>query len=341
MKRVSVIIPCHNAVQWLPKCFLSLVNQSMGMNDIELIFVDDASEDAGRTWEMLQDFERAYPESIMAIQLAENMRQGGARNVALTYATGEYIAFVDADDFVREDFLKKAYEIARSTDADMVQFEYELYTERLGNVPSGRKIERESICLENIAQRKRFLVEEKITYGCWNKLYRRELIARAGVKYAEHVIYEEPLFVYPLLFFGKRFEIVPYVFYYYRQNLTGTMRSDMKQLETLKMHAQVQLDVWNFMKTTEFWQDYYEEIKLYFLHTYLYETLLFAAQREFSLPESFIRELTDTVKSEVSDYTSSQYAELIPKQMELYHQVKLGNDKGVKDFFAEEKDKDE
>ena len=341
MKRVSVIIPCHNAVQWLPKCFLSLVNQSMGMNDIELIFVDDASEDAGRTWEMLQDFERAYPESIMAIQLAENMRQGGARNVALTYATGEYIAFVDADDFVREDFLKKAYEIARSTDADMVQFEYELYTERLGNVPSGRKIERESICLENIAQRQRFLVEEKITYGCWNKLYRRELIARAGVKYAEHVIYEEPLFVYPLLFFGKRFEIVPDVFYYYRQNLTGTMRSDMKQLETLKMHAQVQLDVWNFMKTTEFWQDYYEEIKLYFLHTYLYETLLFAAQREFSLPESFIRELTDTVKSEVSDYTSSQYAELIPKQMELYHQVKLGNDKGVKDFFAEEKDKDE
>ena len=341
MKRVSVIIPCHNAVQWLPKCFLSLVNQSMGMNDIELIFVDDASEDAGRTWEMLQDFERAYPEGIMAIQLAENMRQGGARNVALTYATGEYIAFVDADDFVREDFLKKAYEIARSTDADMVQFEYELYTERLGNVPSGRKIERESICLENIAQRKRFLVEEKITYGCWNKLYRRELIARAGVKYAEHVIYEEPLFVYPLLFFGKRFEIVPDVFYYYRQNLTGTMRSDMKQLETLKMHAQVQLDVWNFMKTTEFWQDYYEEIKLYFLHTYLYETLLFAAQREFSLPESFIRELTDTVKSEVSDYTSSQYAELIPKQMELYHQVKLGNDKGVKDFFAEEKDKDE
>lgn len=341
MKRVSVIIPCHNAVQWLPKCFLSLVNQSMGMNDIELIFVDDASEDAGRTWEMLQDFERAYPESIMAIQLAENMRQGGARNVALTYATGEYIAFVDADDFVRENFLKKAYEIARSTDADMVQFEYELYTERLGNVPSGRKIERESICLENIAQRKRFLVEEKITYGCWNKLYRRELIARAGVKYAEHVIYEEPLFVYPLLFFGKRFEIVPDVFYYYRQNLTGTMRSDMKQLETLKMHAQVQLDVWNFMKTTEFWQDYYEEIKLYFLHTYLYETLLFAAQREFSLPESFIRELTDTVKSEVSDYTSSQYAELIPKQMELYHQVKLGNDKGVKDFFAEEKDKDE
>ena len=341
MKRVSVIIPCHNAVQWLPKCFLSLVNQSMGMNDIELIFVDDASEDAGRTWEMLQDFERAYPESIMAIQLAENMRQGGARNVALTYATGEYIAFVDADDFVREDFLKKAYEIARSTDADMVQFEYELYTERLGNVPSGRKIERESICLENIAQRKRFLVEEKITYGCWNKLYRRELIARAGVKYAEHVIYEEPLFVYPLLFFGKRFEIVPDVFYYYRQNLTGTMRSDMKQLETLKMHAQVHFDIWNFLKTTEFWQDYYEEIKLYFLHTYLYETLLFAAQREFSLPESFIRELTDTVKSEVSDYTSSQYAELIPKQMELYHQVKLGNDKGVKDFFAEEKDKDE
>lgn len=337
MKRVSVIIPCYNAVQWLPRCFLSLVNQTMGMDDIELIFVDDASEDEGRTWAMLQEFERAYPESILVIHLDENMRQGGARNVALSYATGEYIAFVDADDFVSEDFLEKVYGTAKDADADMVQFEYDLYTERLGNVPSGRKVQRESVCLENVQQRKRFLVEEKITYGCWNKLYRREMVVNAGVRYAEHVIYEEPLFVYPLLFYAGRFEIMPDVFYHYRQNLSGTMRNDMKQLETLRMHAQVQLVVWNFMKNTVFWQNYYEEIKLYFLHTYLYETLLFAAQRGFLLPESFVQELMDTVGREVCDYESSQYAALIPRQMELYHIVKTGNHKKVKEFFAEEK----
>ena len=100
MKKISVIIPCFNATKYLPKCFMSLVQQTIGIDQIELIFVDDASTDEDATWNMLQEFERAYPESIKILKLEENMRQGGARNVALQYATGEYIAFVDADDFV-------------------------------------------------------------------------------------------------------------------------------------------------------------------------------------------------------------------------------------------------
>ena len=73
---------------------------------------------------------------------------------------------------------------------------------------------------------------------------------KAGVHYAEHVIYEEPLFVYPLLFYGNRFEIMAEAFYCYRQNETGTMRRDMRQMETLQMHADVQFEVWHFMKQT-------------------------------------------------------------------------------------------
>ena len=99
MKKVSVIIPCYNATKWLPKCFLTLVSQTIGMSELELIFVDDASTDDGATYAMLQEFERAYPEQILVIYLEKNMRQGGARNIALQYASGEYIAFVDADDF--------------------------------------------------------------------------------------------------------------------------------------------------------------------------------------------------------------------------------------------------
>lgn len=59
-KKVSVIIPCFNATKWLPKCFLSLVQQTIGIENIELIFVDDASTDNGETWNMLQEFECAY-----------------------------------------------------------------------------------------------------------------------------------------------------------------------------------------------------------------------------------------------------------------------------------------
>ena len=139
MKKVSVIVPCHNAAKWLPQCFLSLVQQSIGIDGLELIFVDDASDDAGETWALLEEFERAYPESIMIIHLEENLRQGGARNVALGYATGEYLAFVDADDFVEKDFLEKVYRRAVENDADIVQFDYMYYTERLGKVASGQR----------------------------------------------------------------------------------------------------------------------------------------------------------------------------------------------------------
>ena len=297
MKKVSVIIPCHNAAKWLPQCFLSLVQQSIGIDGLELIFVDDASDDEGATWALLEEFERAYPESIMIIHLEENLRQGGARNVALGYATGEYLAFVDADDFVEKDFLEKGYRRAMESDADIVQFDYVYYTERLGKVASGR---------------------------------------RAGVRYAEHVIYEEPLFVYPLLFYGNRFEIMAEAFYCYRQNEAGTMRRDMRQMTTLQMHADVQLAVWHFMKQTPFFREYYEEIKLYFLHTYFYETLLFAVQRGFEVPYSMYETLRDTVKAEVADYRESPYAAMIPRQMELYRiEEKLTDENRLNEYIKE------
>lgn len=324
MKKVSVIIPCFNATKWLPKCFMSLVQQSIGIAQLELIFVDDASTDGGATWQMLQEFEKAFPENILILKLEENMRQGGARNIALQYATGEYIAFVDADDFVAENFLEEAYRYAKNENADLVQFEYEFYTDRLGAVPSGRTVTPEIIEIHSHEERARLLMAEKVTYGCWNKLYRHALLKEANVTYAEHVIYEEPLFVYPLLFYAKKIVITNDIFYYYRQNDAGTMRNDMKQEETLRMHATVQLAVWNFMKQTPFFAEYYEEIKLYFLHTYLYETLYFAKLRGFTVSFSFYQELEKTVTAEVTDYETSPYQKLIPMQMKLYHQIAKG-----------------
>lgn len=318
MKKVSVIIPCFNAVKWLPKCFLSLVEQSIGIDPLELIFVDDASTDDGQTWKMLQEFENAFPQSIVIIHLSQNMRQGGARNIGMSYATGKYIAFVDADDFVRKDFLEKVYQKAVDTDADIVQFGYYIYSEKQGIIRKMNNRSIDSIRIESEQQRKDFLVSEKISYGCWNKLYSRNLVECSGAKYAEHVIYEEPLFVYPLLFCGNKFEILEETYYYYRLNDNGTMRKDMMDEKTLLMHADVQMQVWEFMKNTSFFNIYYEEIKLYFLHTFFFETLYFAKQRGFDVSMELYKTLVDVVKKEVSDYMFSEYRELIPRQMKLY-----------------------
>ncbi|WP_294594847.1 glycosyltransferase family 2 protein, partial [uncultured Rikenella sp.] len=93
--KVSVIVPCYNAEQFLTRCLDSLVNQTL--EGIEIICVNDASPDNGIA--ILRDYETRYP-NVVVIDLKENVRQGGARNRGIEIARGEYIGFVDADDWV-------------------------------------------------------------------------------------------------------------------------------------------------------------------------------------------------------------------------------------------------
>lgn len=317
-KKMSVVIPCHNVTKYLPQCFMSLVRQTIGIQAMELIFIDDASDDNGATWELLKEMERAYPESIAVIHLEDNMRQGGARNIGMQYASGEYLAFVDADDWVEEDFLERAYYAAKEENADIVQFGHKVYADSVGEIETlGKRYEPEHIFIENDLQRKEMLMAEKVTYGCWNKIFRRELVEKAGVSYAEHVIYEEPLFVYPLLFYAERVVILADQLYNYRQNFTGTMHSDMKAQESLMQHADVQLQTWNFMKDTPFFESFYEEIKFYFFHTYFYETLFFAGRRKMKLRLEYYETLREGVERELGIPVESIYFERFPVQGEL------------------------
>lgn len=323
-KLVSVIIPCYNSTKWLPQCFVSLAEQTIGIDNIELIFVNDASTDSGATWEMLSEIEKAYPESVIIIDLPVNRRQGGARNEGLKYASGEYIAFVDSDDWVDKDMLKKTYSRAKETNADIVQFNHYICFQGQKMIKCTPASDDLEITISCPKDRKKMLMSEKLTYGCWNKLYRKALIDSAGVQYAENVIYEEPLFVYPLLFAGKKYVTMSDCLYMYRQNLSGTMHNDMKAYETLKQHAQVQHKVWNFMKNTVYFQEFYEEIKLYFLHTCFYETLDFAKARGMKITYDLYEYLYNIVISEVPDYDKSVYELQIPKQMKLYRLARQG-----------------
>ena len=96
MKKISVIIPCYNVVRWIDRCMTSIAAQTMGIECLEIICIDDASSDG--TWEHLQKWEQSFPEQIILIRQEVNRRQGAARNLGLQYASADWIAFVDADD---------------------------------------------------------------------------------------------------------------------------------------------------------------------------------------------------------------------------------------------------
>ena len=117
MPKVSVIIPVYNTENFLPRCLESVCNQTL--SDIEIICINDCSTD--NSLEVL----KKYPVKI--IDLPENKGAAYARNRGIEAATGEYIGFVDSDDFVDLDFYEKLYTKAIETEADIVKGKLFLY----------------------------------------------------------------------------------------------------------------------------------------------------------------------------------------------------------------------
>ena len=119
MTQVSVIIPVYNTEKYLPKCLESVCNQTL--KDIEIICVNDASPD--NSLAVLQEYAK-NDNRIKLINFTENKGAAAARNAGIDAATGEYIGFVDSDDFVDLDFYEKLYTKAKETDADAVKGNY-------------------------------------------------------------------------------------------------------------------------------------------------------------------------------------------------------------------------
>ncbi len=110
MKKISVIIPCYNAASYIDKCMVSITAQTIGTEALEIICIDDASTDG--TWEHLRKWEQMFPDDILLLRQPVNRRQGAARNLGLQYASTEWIAFVDADDWLEFDYFQKLYDPA-------------------------------------------------------------------------------------------------------------------------------------------------------------------------------------------------------------------------------------
>lgn len=113
--KVSVILPAYNTENYIADSIQSLINQTM--SEIEIIAVDDGSTD--NTLKILRDFEEKYPDKLKVFH-KENGGQSQARNLALEMTSGEYIAFVDSDDFVEATMLEEMYNKATTQKADVV-----------------------------------------------------------------------------------------------------------------------------------------------------------------------------------------------------------------------------
>ena len=119
MKKISIIIPIFNDSRYLNQCIDSIIKQSIGFENIEVILIDDNSTD--NSYEIAQNYKKQFPDSFIIKRLEKNSGSGGKpRNVGIDYATGKYLMFSDADDFFDINAFQVMYNAMETKKADFI-----------------------------------------------------------------------------------------------------------------------------------------------------------------------------------------------------------------------------
>lgn len=230
MTKVSVIVPIYNTEKYLSRCLDSLVNQTL--KDIEIICVDDGSTDD--SLKILKSYAEKYP--FVAVISNTHKKQGAARNVGVNVAKGEYIGYVDSDDWVDLNYFEKLYIAADTYNSDIA-----LATNvRIGNGKTKKRL--------NIQKEEVYYLQEDKYKICnhWknecptNKLYRKDFLIKNKVIWPENIWCEDKLYTTQAIYYANKIVTVPDTNYYYYRNPKSTVNNkDRIHRQHLKMETNI------------------------------------------------------------------------------------------------------
>lgn len=260
--KISIITPVYNADLYLEECLNSLVNQTL--EDIEIICVNDNSKD--KSLKILQNFAKK-DKRIKIINFDETSGQSRARNVALESVSGEYIGFVDADDFVDLDMFEKMYKKAQN--ADMVMCQAKVFDDKVKTYKDDAYFALE--CFDDKFAEKPFTHEDTVDFiteinvSVWNKIYRTKFLKKLGVKFQEGFIYEDLPYFYEVYTQAKKVVLLKEFLYSYRiNNQNSTMTRTDKNVKDRVDMASLTYDILKKQK-------YFEKIKSTLLNTIIHD----------------------------------------------------------------------
>lgn len=278
--KVSIITPVYNTEKYLNKCLDSAMNQTL--QDFELILINDGSKDGSLN--ILKEYESKYPDKVTVIDKI-NEGQAVARNQGLKIAKGEFIFFLDSDDWIEEKALETLYSRAIKDNSDIVACKYAYFNE------DGEVISR-NIELDFDDVMKRYIISET---GPCAKLIKKDLITNNSLYFLEHHIYEDIAVVPAYSLYANKISYVEEELYYYLQRVGSTMKQ--------ATYSDKMLDIFNAMKNlrilfenAKMEEKYKEELEYLFI-----EHLLHASSLRFFKFDNY-KENIDRVSKMMEEY---------------------------------------
>lgn len=248
--KISIVIPIYNNEKYLPACLDSILKQSL--EEIEVICVNDGSTDMSST--LLDQY--ASQDCRISILDKINGGSGSARNLGLDYCTGEYIAFMDADDFYPNvNSLEKLYHAAKANNLDVVAGNMvEFQDGKLKPSPLKRKNETVEYS------------EVQCDYGYTTYLYKSKLLYRYSIKFPDYRRYQDPPFLVRALFAARDITYIDYDVYAYRFEKKGMTTVQIQELllgliDVLEFSKENNLDKLHAQTVRRVCNDYFERIK--------------------------------------------------------------------------------
>ena len=236
MTKLSIIVPVYNVEKYLPKCLESLIKQTL--KDIEIICVNDGSMD--NSLAILKEF--ASKDS--RIRIIDNQHQGVAktRNTGIEQSTGEYIGFVDSDDYIDLDFFEKLYNSATKSNSDIAIASI-LKHKNFFNIYNAKYTKEETAIT---IQDKIKLCEDKkhFFFYAWNKIYHSGFIKENNIKFSEGQIYEDVMFAIKALYYSNKIISVYGTKYHYIEHENSLTKykdkTGEKEQDLIKAYSDLQ-----------------------------------------------------------------------------------------------------
>ena len=266
MPKVSVIVPIYNVEKYLEKCINSLLSQTL--EDIQIILVNDGSKD--NSGNIAKEYEKNNKNRIIYVE-KENGGLSDARNYGLKYATGDFIAFLDSDDYIEKNAYEEMYNKAIEENADYVECDF------IWEFPNKIRVDKQY----PYKNKKEMLSFVRVV--AWNKLIKRQLITDNNLEFPKGLRYEDVEFTYKLIPFINKFAYVdkPFIHYVQREGSIANVQNE----RTAEIFTVLD-NVIEFYKKNNIYEKYRDELE----YNYARYLLCSSLKRMCKIKDKTIRE---------------------------------------------------